>query len=330
MGKVQSLRKKKIGVLMGGTSAEREVSLKTGKAIATALKRKGLKVISIDVDKDIAKKLSKEKINLAFIALHGRGGEDGTIQGLLELLGIPYTGSGVLASALALNKVQAKKVFKFHGLPIPEFQVWKKEDLAAKGEHRQRRGSRIQDLRFPLPLVIKPAREGSTIGLSIVHTKRDIKKAMERAFKYDEEIIFEKYIEGKEVTVGIVGDEALPVIEIRPKDAFYTYEAKYIKGLTDFIIPAPLPKKVYSQVQKIALSAYHALGCRHFARVDMIVNKKNKPYLLEVNTIPGMTATSLLPQAAAKRGISFDNLVLKILKLAIESKRVKARGGDEL
>ena len=305
---------------MGGTSAEREISLKTGKAIATALKKKGLKVISIDVDKDIAKKLLKERINLAFIALHGRGGEDGTIQGLLELLGIPYTGSEVLTSALALNKVQAKKVFKFHGLPIPKFQVWKKEDL----------GSRIQDLKFSLPLVVKPSREGSTIGLSIVHTKRDIKKAMERAFKYDEEIIFEKYIEGKEVTVGIVGDETLPVIEIRPKDAFYTYEAKYIKGLTDFIIPAPLPKKVYSQVQKIALFAYHALGCRHFARVDMIVNKKNKPYLLEVNTIPGMTATSLLPQAAAKRGISFDDLVLKILKLAIESKRVKARGGDEL
>lgn len=297
----------KIAVLMGGTSAEREVSLSTGKAIIEALKRKGLKVISIDVDKDIAKKLLKEKINLAFIALHGRGGEDGTIQGLLELLGIPYTGSGVLASALALNKAQAKKVFKFHGLPVPKFQVLKKEDP----------GSRIQDLKFPLPLVIKPAREGSTIGISIIHNKRDIKKAMEKAFRYDEEIIIEEYIEGKEVTVGIVGDEALPVIEIRPKDAFYTYEAKYIKGLTDFIIPARLSKRVYSQVQRIALTAYHALGCRHFARVDMIVNKKNKPYLLELNTIPGMTATSLLPQAAAKRGISFDNLVLKILEMAL-------------
>ncbi|MCG2675753.1 D-alanine--D-alanine ligase [bacterium] len=315
--KLKRLKKMKIAVLMGGTSAEREVSLSTGKAIIEALKRKGLKVISIDVDKDIAKKLLKEKINLAFIALHGRGGEDGTIQGLLELLGIPYTGSGVLASALALNKAQAKKVFKFHGLPVPKFQVLKKEDPAAKGEPRQRRGSRIQDLKFPLPLVIKPAREGSTIGISIIHNKRDIKKALEKAFRYDEEIIIEEYIEGKEVTVGIVGDEALPVIEIRPKDAFYTYEAKYIKGLTDFIIPARLSKRVYSQVQRIALTAYHALGCRHFARVDMIVNKKNKPYLLELNTIPGMTATSLLPQAAAKRGISFDNLVLKILEMAL-------------
>ncbi len=303
MKKIQSLGKKKIGVLMGGTSAERKVSLSTGKAIATALKKKGLKVISIDVGKDIAKRLLEKRIDLAFIALHGRGGEDGTIQALLELLGIPYTGSGVLASALALNKVQAKKVFKFHGLPIPQFRVLK------KGEPLPRN--------LPLSLAIKPAREGSTIGLSVIHTKRGIKKAMEKAFKYDEEIIFEKYIEGKEVTVGIVGDQALPVIEIRPKDAFYTYKAKYIKGLTNFIIPARLPKRVYSQVQKIALSAYHALGCRHFARVDMIVNKKNKPYLLEVNTIPGMTATSLLPQAAAKRGILFDDLVLKILELAL-------------
>ena len=315
---------------MGGTSAEREISLKTGKAIATALKKKGLEVISIDVGKDIAKRLLEKRIDLAFIALHGRGGEDGTIQGLLESLGISYTGSGVLASALALNKVQAKKVFKFHGLPIPKFRVLKKGQARQPACLPTRQGLRVKDQGFSLPLVIKPAREGSTIGLSIVHTKRDIKKAMERAFKYDEEIIFEEYIEGKEVTVGIVGDEALPVIEIRPKDAFYTYEAKYIKGLTDFIIPARLPKRVYSQVQKIALSAYHALGCRHFARVDMIVNKKNKPYLLEVNTIPGMTATSLLPQAAAKRGISFDDLVLNILKLAIESKGVKARGGDEL
>lgn len=305
--KFNRLKKKKIGVLMGGTSAEREVSLKTGKAVAEALTRRGLKVISIDVGKDITKRLLGEKIDLAFIALHGRGGEDGTVQGLLELLGIPYTGSEVLASALALNKIQAKKVFKFHRLPIPKFRVLK------KGDPR----SRIQDLGFPLPLVIKPAREGSTIGISIVRNKRDIKKAMEKAFGYDEEIILEEYIEGKEVTVGIVGDEALPVIEIRPKDAFYTYEAKYIKGLTDFVIPARLPKKVYSQVQRIALIAYHALGCRHFARVDMIVNKKNKPYLLEVNTIPGMTATSLLPQAAAKRGISFDDLVLRILELAL-------------
>ena len=305
--KLKRLKKMKIGVLMGGTSAEREISLKTGKAILQALKRKGLKAIPIDVDKDIAKRLLKERIDLAFVALHGRGGEDGAIQGLLELLGIPYTGSGVLASALALNKVQAKKVFKFHGLPVPRFQVLKKEDP----------GSRIQDLRFPLPLVIKPAREGSTIGLSIVHNRKDIGKAMEKAFRYDEEIILEEYIEGKEVTVGIVGDEALPVIEIRPQDAFYTYEAKYIKGLTDFVIPARLPKRAYSQVQRIALAAYDALGCHHFARVDIIVNKKNKPYLLEVNTIPGMTATSLLPQAAAKRGISFDDLVLKILKLAL-------------
>ena len=304
--KLKGLKKKKIAVIMGGTSAEREISLKTGKAILQALKRKGLKAIPIDVDKDIAKKLLKERINLAFVALHGRGGEDGTIQGLLELLGISYTGSGVLASALALNKAQAKKVFKFHGLPVPRFQVLKKgQGLMVRGQG------------FSLPLVIKPTREGSTIGLSIVHNKRDIKKAMEKAFRYDEEIIIEEYIEGKEVTVGIVGDEALPVIEIRPKDAFYTYEAKYIKGLTDFIIPARLSKRVYSQVQEIALSAYHALGCRHFARVDIIVSKKNKPYLLEVNTIPGMTATSLLPQASAKRGISFDDLVLKILEMAL-------------
>jgi len=218
--KLKRLKKMKIGVLMGGTSAEREISLKTGKAILQALKRKGLKAIPIDVDKDIAKRLLKERIDLAFVALHGRGGEDGAIQGLLELLGIPYTGSGVLASALALNKVQAKKVFKFHGLPVPRFQVLKKEDP----------GSRIQDLRFPLPLVIKPAREGSTIGLSIVHNRKDIGKAMEKAFRYDEEIILEEYIEGKEVTVGIVGDEALPVIEIRPQDAFYTYERSILRG----------------------------------------------------------------------------------------------------
>lgn len=312
--KSKKLEDKKIGVLMGGTSAERKISLKTGKAILQALKRRGLKAIPIDVGKDIATRLLEERVDLAFVALHGRGGEDGTIQGLLELLRIPYTGSGVLASALALNKVQAKKVFKFHGLPVPRFQVLKKEDPGASLSAGK---AGIQDLRFPLPLVIKPAREGSTIGLSIICNRRDIGKAIKKAFRHDQEVMLEEYIKGKEVTVGIVGNEILPVIEIRPKNAFYTYEAKYIKGLTDFIIPARLPKKVYSQVQMIALAAYHALGCRHFARVDIIVSKENKPYLLEVNTIPGMTVTSLLPQAAAKKGMAFDDLVLKILKLAL-------------
>jgi D-alanine-D-alanine ligase len=301
--KCKDLKKKKIGVLLGGTSAEREVSLETGTAVLGVLAKKGFKAVAIDVGGDIAQRLPREKIDLAFIALHGRGGEDGTIQALLELLGIPYTGSGVLASALALNKAQAKKVFTFHGLPCPQYQVLRKPQLPSK--------------RLPFPLVIKPVSEGSTIGLSIVRRNSDVKEALEKAFSYDKEIILEEYIEGKEVTVGIVGTRALPVIEIRPKDTFYTYQAKYVKGLTDFIIPARLSKKVYSRVEKIALSAYQALDCRHFGRVDLIVNRKNQPYLLEVNTIPGMTATSLLPQAARHQGISFDSLIVKILKLAI-------------
>jgi D-alanine-D-alanine ligase len=302
--KNQSNKKKKIGVMMGGLSREREISLRTGKAILRALTEKGYQALPIDVGLDIAETLIKEKIEVAFIALHGRFGEDGTIQGMLELMRIPYTGSGVLASALALHKIMAKKLFLCEKIPTPTYEVFQREEI-------EKNPPRTASL--PLPLVVKPAREGSTIGVSIVRKEEEWVPALKEAEKYDQEILVEEFMKGKEITVGILEDIPLPIIEIAPKSGFYDYHSKYTKGETEYIIPARIPREKYLYAQEMSLKAFQALGCSGCARVDLMTDEDGNPFVIDVNTMPGMTETSLLPKAAGYAGISFEDLVERIL-----------------
>lgn len=302
--KNQSNKKKRIGVMMGGLSREREISLRTGKAILRALTEKGYQALAIDVSQDIAETLIKEKIDIAFIALHGRFGEDGTIQGMLELMRIPYTGSGVLASALALHKIMAKKFFLCENIPTPTYVVFQREEI-------EKNPPRTTSL--PLPLVVKPAREGSTIGVSVVRKEEELVPALKEAGKYDEEILVEEFMKGKEITVGILEDIPLPIIEIAPKSGFYDYHSKYTKGETEYIIPARIPREKYLYAQEVSLKAFQVLGCSGCARVDLMTDEDANPFVIDVNTMPGMTETSLLPKAAGYAGISFEDLVERIL-----------------
>lgn len=295
----------RVGVLMGGTSGERQVSLKTGAAVLSALDRLGYRTAAIEVADDIVDALRRRSIDVAFIALHGRFGEDGTVQGLLELLRIPYTGSGVLASALGMNKWMSRKVFRFHNLPVPEFLVFRPGDPLPD----------VQALGYPL--VVKPNSQGSSLGVSIVRTHGDLAIALEQAGRLDSEVLVERYIEGKEVHVAILGDEALGGIEVEPKTEFYDYSAKYIPGMSTHIFPARLAPKVYERALHCALLAHRALGCRGYSRVDLLVDGMGTPYVLEVNTLPGMTETSLFPEIARGVGIAFEVLVERILWLAI-------------
>jgi D-alanine-D-alanine ligase len=299
-----SLKKRKVAVLMGGLSREREISLKTGKAILKALTEKGYPVTSIDVGDGIAEKLVKERIECAFLALHGRFGEDGTIQGMLELMRIPYTGSGVLASALAMHKIMSKKFFLCENIPTPRFEVFQREEI--KKDHLRKTSLR-------LPVVVKPAREGSTIGVSIVQRDEELAPALKKAGEYDEEILVEEFMKGKEITVGILENIPLPVIEIVPKSGFYDYYSKYTKGETQYILPARIPREKYLTAQEISLRAFQQLGCSGVARVDLMTDENENPFVIDVNTMPGMTETSLLPKAANYAGIPFEDLVERIL-----------------
>lgn len=298
------LKKKKIAVLMGGFSQEREISLKTGKAVLKALIEKRYQAVSIDVKDDIAIELMREKIECVFLALHGKLGEDGTIQGMLELMKIPYTGSGVLASALAMHKVMAKKIFLYEGIPTPRFEVFHRGEIE-KGL--------LKEVPFPLPWVVKPAREGSTIGVSIIHEKEEFIPGLKRAGEYDEEILVEEFIKGKEITVGILGTNPLPVIEVVPRSGFYDYHSKYTEGETRYILPAQISREKYLYAQEISFKAFQALGCSSVARVDLMTDEDENPFVIDVNTMPGMTETSLLPKAANYVGIPFEDLVERIL-----------------
>ncbi len=289
---------------MGGLSREREISLRTGKAILRALTEKGYQALAIDVGQDIAETLIKEKIDIAFIALHGRFGEDGTIQGMLELMRIPYTGSGVLASALALHKIMTKKFFLCENIPTPTYEVFQREEI----EKNQPKTTSL-----PLPLVVKPAREGSTIGVSIVRKEEELVPALKEAGKYDDEILVEEFMKGKEITVGILEDIPLPIIEIAPKSGFYDYHSKYTKGETEYFIPARIPREKYLYAQEVSLKAFQVLGCSGCARVDLMTDEDANPFVIDVNTMPGMTETSLIPKAAGYAGISFEDLVERIL-----------------
>jgi D-alanine-D-alanine ligase len=299
------LRNKRIGVLMGGTSPEREVSLRSGMAVYKALKSRRYDVVSVDVGNDLCAVLGKEKIEMAFIVLHGGHGENGAVQGLLEVMDIPYTGSGVLASALAMDKEASKKVFLYHGIPVPPFTVFHKTEKDIE------RGQ--SDACFDMPWVVKPVSQGSSVGVEIVKKKADLGYALDKAFSYGENVIIEKYIKGKEVQIGILNGKVLGGVEVRPSLEFYNYEAKYTPGLTKYIFPPQITKKAYERARETALAANAALGCGGATRVDLIIDRYGRSFVLEVNTIPGMTETSLLPKIAREAGLDFPELLEEIL-----------------
>lgn len=305
------LTTKKIGVLMGGPSTEREISIRSGRAMEASLRRQGCSVVTMDVTETIAQEIRQEKIELAVIALHGRWGEDGAIQGLLEIMGIPYTGSGILASAIGMNKSLTKRLLQYYGLPTPRFV------LLRRSLHPT-----ALPTGFDLPIVVKPTTQGSTVGVTIVRETDQIAQAYLDAFQYDEEILVEEYVQGHEITAGILEEEALPLIEIVPKEEFYNYEAKYSQGMTEYIVPARLPEETAREVQRLGLKVHQILGCEGYSRVDFRVTVRGEPFILETNTLPGMTETSLLPKAALAAGMDYDALVARIVRAAL-----KKRGG---
>lgn len=306
---MKALKDKKICVLMGGRSGERDVSLRSGKRVFESLKSQGYNVISMDLEDDLISKLKREKVDLVYNVLHGRFGEDGVVQGLLEMARIPYTGSKVLASALAMNKLASKRVFDTVGVPTPRYMEI----------HEKYNSEKIKKI-FPFPLVLKPTSEGSSLGVKLIKEGDDLAGILKKSLAEYKDVFIEEYIKGQEVTVGILGKnnelQALPVLELVPRNEFYDYHAKYTAGMTEFILPARLSKPLYKKTQKIALAAHKALGCYGVSRVDMIIGKDHVPYVHDVNTIPGMTERSDLPAEAAHMGISFDELVVKILESA--------------
>ncbi len=306
----------RIGVLMGGVSSERAISLKSGKAITEALLRQGCEVVVLDITdggRDAILALLREAgIDLAFIALHGQLGEDGTIQSILEEACILYTGSGVEASRLGFNKALAQNLFKKNGIITPSYVTLSNDDqVNTKTVVEQCEG---------FPVVVKPACEGSSIGIHLANTEQGLKEAMEHAWQYGDTVLVEQYIRGRELTVGILGQEALPVIEICPKHDFFDYDSKYTKGMAEYIVPAEIPKEISSKIQQSALAAHNVLGCADFSRVDFMLGHDQTFYVLEINTIPGFTSTSLLPKAASERGISFNQLCFQLIGLAYGKK----------
>jgi len=299
---------KKIGVLMGGLSSEREVSLCTGNAILKALAGKGYNAVGIDVGRDAGEQVRRAGIEIAFNGLHGKFGEDGAIQGLLEIAGIPYTGSNILASAMGMNKIISKLVFKNHGLLVGPYLVIARNKRELLNE--------VPSI-MTYPVVVKPSSEGSSVGVSLVYSHDELRPAAELAFQYDGEILIEKFITGKEVQVAVLGGRALGAIEIVPRDTFYSYKAKYEEGMSEHFFPARIDAAAYQRALDAGLDAHRALGCQGYSRVDFIIDGHGAPYILEVNTLPGMTATSLLPEIARGVGISFPDLVEEILRLAI-------------
>ncbi|MFH0880864.1 MAG: D-alanine--D-alanine ligase [Lentisphaerota bacterium] len=288
----------KVAVLMGGPSSERDVSLRSGAAIAKGLRQAGYSVSEVDVT--VRQLNVPEGIEAVFIALHGEFGEDGTVQDLLRQKGIPYTGSGPEASRLAFDKAASKKVLGKNNIPTPAWEIL---------DHSHSR-------RIPVPLVVKPSRQGSSIGVHLVFEDGQWVAAFEDVLAYDREVLVEAYIDGHELTVGVVNGQVLPVIEIRAPDGFYNYNAKYSRGLTEYLVPAPLDEAVTRACQDYALRTFEVLGCAGMGRVDLRMNSKGELFVLELNSIPGFTETSLLPKAAAAAGISFPDLCDRILRSA--------------
>lgn len=297
----------RVAVLAGGPSSERDISLRSGRAVYNALIQEGIDVIFMDVSEGVVEVIRSNKFDIAFIALHGRFGEDGTIQKMLEDARIPYTGSGVDASRNALDKVISKSIFKDNNISSPGYKVLDKESFLS-GHFS------ISDF----PVVVKPQFEGSSIGLSIVKHPNDLKTALDNAFKYGHKVIIENFIEGRELTVGILDDEALPVVEIVTRNNVYDYHAKYNDPETKYLVPAPIDEECALKIQKLGVIAHKALGCKSFSRVDIMLSNNKDAFVLEVNTIPGMTERSLLPKAAAAIGINFNRLCVKLIENALK------------
>lgn len=304
-----SSKPERVAVLMGGISSEREISILSGQAVVGALEEVGYAVTPVMVNDESLDGLDGLDVDVAFIALHGRFGEDGGVQELLESRGVPYTGSGVRASRKAMDKVESKWAFVLSGIPTPEFITLLQDQPAEELE-----GLLVGKL--PLPLVVKPSRSGSSVGVTIVHEISELSAALETAFRHDSKVVVERYIRGRELTVGILGDEALPVIEIRPAREFYDLTAKYKDRATRYITAPDIPDAVCTKAQRLALEAHSVLGCSGFSRVDMILGEGMEIFVLEVNTIPGFTGSSLLPKAAGAAGISFSQLCMEIVSLA--------------
>jgi D-alanine-D-alanine ligase len=291
---------------MGGWSGEREVSLRTGQAVAAALERMGHLVTPVDAGRDLALRLAETAPEVVFIALHGRGGEDGAVQGLLEVMGIPYTGSGILASALAMDKKHTKWLLERHGLPTPPWGTVRAPSPIPRGLP-------------PCPVVVKPTCEGSTIGLRLVREEAALAPALAQSLAFGPEVMVEAYIPGRELTVGVVGGKSLPAVEILSPGDIYDYDSKYTPGRSTYRVPAELEAGTASLLADLASRTYGVLGCRGQARVDFRLDPQGRPWILEVNTIPGMTETSLLPKAAAAAGVGFDQLVDIILREAVST-----------
>lgn len=305
----------KIAVLYGGISGEREVSLSSGQGIIEALKQNKHEVVEIDFHPDRIQEIITLDADLVFIGLHGKFGEDGRIQGLLDMLEIPYVGSGVLASALAMDKAKAKQILATHKLPVARSNVYRMTETTDKKSLAERINSN-----YTLPFVIKPNREGSTLGLTIVHSRDQTEEAIAKAAASDDAILAEAFIKGRELTVPVMGstdkEKALPIIEIIPKNDLYDYESKYTSGGSEHIIPARIGEEMTRKIQSHAVQAHQLLGCETYSRVDFILTEDNSPIILEVNTLPGMTPTSLFPDAAKKAGMSYAEMIEAFVDLS--------------
>ena len=304
----------RVGVLKGGSSLERQVSLRSGARVEDALERLGHEVVSIDVGADLVDQLEAQRPDVAFLALHGRGGEDGTVQELLDIVGIPYTGSGVLACMRSVDKVLTKHLLIEAGLPTPDFFAF--SETAFKELGAADALPAIEE-RLAFPIVVKPAAQGSALGVKFAQTAQDVPAALVAAFSYDSKVLLERYVDGRDLAVSILDGEPLPVVEAVPQgDEFYDFQARYEIGRTSFVCPADLPGAVTERAHELAVQTYRLLGCNAFARVDLMLDPAGELTVLEANPIPGLTETSLLPQAAEAAGMSFDGLVERILELA--------------
>lgn len=311
--------KKNIAVLMGGRSLEREISIKSGQRVSNALRALGYNVTKLDIDQSIIDNLTSGRFDLVYIALHGKDGEDGTIQEILEVLGIPYTGPGAYPNILSFDKINSKQIFNDLEIPVPDFYFLNASSFRELG------ASKLLPCivkKLGLPLVVKPSAQGSALGIKLIEKEEDLSNAIISALGYSKKIILEQYIEGIELAVSIIGDkkpEALPVVEIVPENNFFDFESRSKVGKTEYFIPARIQDDEMKKIIDTALSVHEALKCTKLSRVDIIMDKKSRiPYVLELNTSPGMTDTSLLPMAAEEAGISFEELVDKIVKMSIK------------
>ncbi|EFI0481456.1 D-alanine--D-alanine ligase [Escherichia coli] len=302
----------KIAVLLGGTSAEREVSLNSGAAVLAGLREGGIDAYPVDPKEVDVTQLKSMGFQKVFIALHGRGGEDGTLQGMLELMGLPYTGSGVMASALSMDKLRSKLLWQGAGLPVAPWVALTRAEFEKGLSDKQL--AEISAL--GLPVIVKPSREGSSVGMSKVVAENALQDALRLAFQHDEEVLIEKWLSGPEFTVAILGEEILPSIRIQPSGTFYDYEAKYLSDETQYFFPAGLEASQEANLQALVLKAWTTLGCKGWGRIDVMLDSDGQFYLLEANTSPGMTSHSLVPMAARQAGMSFSQLVVRILELA--------------